>query len=381
MSHPSDPNKTVDDVARRDSAADDSGPRDDRVAAADRLELREEIARGGMGAVLKARDPDLGRDVAVKVLLAAARGQPLLARRFLEEAQIAGQLQHPGVVPVYALGRLPDGRPYFAMKLVKGRTLADLLAERADPAADRPRLLHVFEQVCQTLAYAHAHGVIHRDLKPANVMVGGLRRGAGDGLGTGQGAAAQGGRRRAARRRRSRGIRTPQGEDSDTGRTARRRGRAACWGRRPTWRRSRPAARSRTWTGDADVFGLGAILCEMLTGRPPYAGPGEAALKRARRADLADAFARLDGCGADAELVALAKRCLAADPAGRPRDAGEVAAAVTAYRESVAERLRRAELAQAAEAARAEEAQATAVQERKRGRRQRGRGRSGGRGD
>ena len=130
MSQPPDPNKTVDDVARQDSAVDDSGPRDDGVAAADRLELQEEIARGGMGAVLKARDPDIGRDVAVKVLLADARGQPLLARRFLEEAHITGRLQHPGVVPVYALGRLPDGRPYFAMKLVKGRTLADLLAER-----------------------------------------------------------------------------------------------------------------------------------------------------------------------------------------------------------------------------------------------------------
>ena len=75
-------------------------------------------------------------------------------------------------MPVYELGAFADRRPYFTMKLVKGRTLADLLAARPDPAADRPRLLGIFLQVCQTVAYAHARGVIHRDLKPSNVMVG-----------------------------------------------------------------------------------------------------------------------------------------------------------------------------------------------------------------
>jgi serine/threonine-protein kinase len=76
------------------------------------------------------------------------------------------------VVPVYELGRFPDDRPFFTMKLVKGQTLAELLSRRSTPGDDLPRFLSVFEQVCQTVAYAHAHGVIHRDLKPANVMVG-----------------------------------------------------------------------------------------------------------------------------------------------------------------------------------------------------------------
>ena len=83
-----------------------------------------------MGAVLKGRDPDLGRDLAVKVLLERHRDKPDLVRRFVEEAQIGGQLQHPGIVPVYELGTFADRRPYFAMKLVKGRTLAELLDER-----------------------------------------------------------------------------------------------------------------------------------------------------------------------------------------------------------------------------------------------------------
>ncbi len=137
-----------------------------------RIQLLGEIARGGMGVVLKGRDPDLGRDLAVKALLEAHKENPELVRRFVEEAQIGGQLQHPGVVPIYELGSFGDRRPYFTMKLVKGQTLAELLAGRDSPADDLMRYLGVFEQVCQTMAYAHSRNVIHRDLKPSNVMVG-----------------------------------------------------------------------------------------------------------------------------------------------------------------------------------------------------------------
>ena len=96
----------------------------------DRYQLFGEIARGGMGAVLKGRDVDLGRDLAIKVLLESHREKPDLVKRFVEEAQIGGQLQHPGIVPVYELGSFADKRPYFTMKLVKGRTLAELLDAR-----------------------------------------------------------------------------------------------------------------------------------------------------------------------------------------------------------------------------------------------------------
>src|SRR4029077_3530448 len=137
-----------------------------------RYRIDGEIARGGMGAILKARDPDLGRDVALKVLRDDLREHADMVRPFVEEAQIGGQLQHPGVVPIYELGTLADRRPFFAMKLVKGRTLSALLAERAGQGEDQPRLLGIFEQVCLTMAYAHVRGVIHRDLKPSNIMVG-----------------------------------------------------------------------------------------------------------------------------------------------------------------------------------------------------------------
>ena len=125
--------------------------------AGDRYQLQGEIARGGMGAVLRGRDVDLGRDLAVKVLLEKHAGRPEVARRFLEEAQIGGQLQHPGVVPVYDIGRFGE-RPFFTMKLVKGQTLAALLGQRATAHDDLPRLLTIFGQVCQTVAYARAGG-------------------------------------------------------------------------------------------------------------------------------------------------------------------------------------------------------------------------------
>ena len=137
-----------------------------------RYQLVGELARGGMGAVFQGRDLDLGRDLAVKVIREEHRDDPEMVRRFVEEAQIGGQLQHPGIVPVHELGRFPDGRLFIAMKLVRGRTLAALLADRQSPDDDRMRYLSVFENVCQTMAYAHAKGVIHRDLKPSNVMVG-----------------------------------------------------------------------------------------------------------------------------------------------------------------------------------------------------------------
>ena len=89
-----------------------------------------------------------------------------------KKAQIGGQLQHPGIVPIHEMGLLAAKKPYIAMKLVKGQTLSGLLEERQARTDDRQRFLGIFQQVCQPMAYAHARGVIHRDLKPSNVMLG-----------------------------------------------------------------------------------------------------------------------------------------------------------------------------------------------------------------
>jgi serine/threonine-protein kinase len=345
-------------VLLRDTPTDDPKPvrprseeMPDLSSDPGRYQLLGEIGRGGMGAVLKGRDVDLGRDLAVKVLLEKHRDHPEMAHRFIEEAQIGGQLQHPGVVPVYELGQFPDRRLYFAMKLVKGRTLAALLEARKDPADDRPRFLSIFEQVCQTVGYAHARGVIHRDLKPSNVMVGSFGEvqvmdwGLAKVLGQG-GAADDQKTRRGHDESIIRTVRT--GSDAGASRAGSVLGT-------PSYMAPEQARGEIDRLDErADVFGLGSILCEILTGHPAYTGrAGDEVHRKAAAGDLADAVARLDACGADGELVGLARRCLAAEPKDRPRDAGVVAAALTAHLQGVQQRLQAAERESAVAVARA----------------------------
>ena len=131
-------------------------------------ELIDEIGQGGMGVVYRARDVALDRDVAVKLLSQRYPADSLPAQRFLSEARIMGQLQHPGIPAVHQVGALADGQPFLAMKLIKGSTLEAILKHRTDPSADRGRLLAIFVAVCRAGGYAHAHRIIHRDLKPAS---------------------------------------------------------------------------------------------------------------------------------------------------------------------------------------------------------------------
>src|SRR5262249_3064043 len=129
-------------------------PTPSAIRQAGRFCIEGEIGTGGMGVVYRAFDPDIRRSVAVKELQERHFGRrPDLEYRFLEEAQLAGQLQHPGVPAVYEIGRLPDGRPFYAMKLVEGQTLAELLEERRTPSDDLPRFVAIFGQLCQALAY------------------------------------------------------------------------------------------------------------------------------------------------------------------------------------------------------------------------------------
>jgi serine/threonine-protein kinase len=325
----------------------------------DRYQLFGEIARGGMGAVLHGRDVDLGRELAVKVLLEKHADRPQVVHRFIEEAQIGGQLQHPGVVPIYDIGSFGD-RPYFTMKLVKGKDLAALLSERADPSEDRPRLLSIALQVARTLAYAHAKGVIHRDLKPANIMVGafgevqvmdwGLAKVLSEG---GVAEEEQETSRESQRLEGATTIRTARsgqvgsGTDTEAGSLL---GTPAYMP--PEQANGNVALLDRR----ADVFGLGAILCEVLTGQPPYVGrSSEEVRRKAANGDLADALTRLTGCGAEEELLELTRSCLAPEAIDRPRDAQAVADRLTAYLDGVQARLHRAELAEAEARARARE--------------------------
>ncbi len=286
-----------------------------------------QIGHDSESVVLKGHDVELGRDVALRVLRdEAARDAETLAR-FVAEAQLTGQLQHPGIAPVYEIGVAAGARPYVATKLLKGRSLAALLRERAVVGADAGRHFAVFESVCQTIAYAHARGVVHGGVAAANVSVGAF----GEVHVVGWG--------------RARVLPRPD-RPAPAGSAAVAHASAgvapeiaACV--------SPEVARGETDRIDerSDVFGLGALLVEILTGAPPYVGGPSEVMSRAVAADLADAKARLARCEASPDLVALARRCLEPEPRDRFRNAAEVADAAARVRASLEERARGAETA------------------------------------
>jgi serine/threonine protein kinase/formylglycine-generating enzyme required for sulfatase activity len=247
-----------------------------RAGETERYEFRRELGRGGLGRVIEAMDRDFGREVALKMMLP---GQPPSAvERFLLEARAAGRLSHPNIVPVHEIGVLKSGQgesPYFTMAKIAGRDLAQILADldRGDGPTrarfNRHRLLRIFQEVCNGMAYAHDHGVIHRDLKPANVMVGeygevfvvdwGLAKVMG---GTGS------------------SDRTDRSDLSDRTvgpRAGREHGTALTLeGTVLGTPAYMPPEQAEGRIGDiderSDIYSLGAILYEILTLRPPFTG-------------------------------------------------------------------------------------------------------------
>ncbi|MBK9645311.1 MAG: SUMF1/EgtB/PvdO family nonheme iron enzyme [Deltaproteobacteria bacterium] len=216
----------------------------------ERFKLVGQLGQGGHAEVLRVWDPALERCVAMKVLRREHAADERAVARFFEEASITAQLQHPGVVPVFERGRTADGRYFFTMQEVRGRTLKDLLREAHAATSttwSQRRLLELFRKVCEPVAYAHSLQVLHRDLKPSNVMVGDF----GEVLVMDWGVAV------------IHGERSPQphvagfdAEGSVTGTPAYMA---------PEQARGEPDLGPR-----ADVYALGAILYELLTGRPPY---------------------------------------------------------------------------------------------------------------
>jgi predicted Ser/Thr protein kinase len=140
-----------------------------------RYALVKEIARGGMGQIYFGEDPQLERQVAVKVSSISEGGKDL---RFTKEAKVLALLAHPNIVPIYNVGVDAQGRPFYSMKLVKGRTLQAVLNALTDGNTEATQeytqaaLLTIFRKVCDAMAFAHAKGILHRDLKPENIMVG-----------------------------------------------------------------------------------------------------------------------------------------------------------------------------------------------------------------
>ena len=348
---PVDPLATT-DHARGSASTDGSQRGADEPAsglpAVPGYRVLREIARGGMGRVLAAHDLRLDREVALKILLPGTN-----ADRFVRESKITARLPHPGIPPVHALGTLADGSPFLAMKLVAGQTLAAAMT-----TADHPRLLQAFTQVCQAVGFAHSRGVIHRDLKPANIMVGAF----GEVQVMDWGLAKELSGRETADKPRSSAVPPDSivGTDADQTTDQRAPGESTDDQTQAGTVLGTPAymapeqARGEPTDARADTFALGGILCKILTGRPPFIGKSALeVIQRAWAADLAEANARLEGCGADAELIALCRRCLSPKPADRPANGQAVADALTAYLNGVQERLQAVERERAVAGAKA----------------------------
>ncbi|HEV8324440.1 MAG TPA: bifunctional serine/threonine-protein kinase/formylglycine-generating enzyme family protein [Myxococcota bacterium] len=313
----------------------------------DRYVRGELLGRGGMGEVVAALDRQIGRVVALKTLhgtgVAVRDGGEASAevRRFMSEARITGQLEHPGVVPIHDLGVLPDGRPFYTMRVVKHRTLADVL-RRPELCVRWPvsRLCAVLVQVSRALAYAHARGVVHRDLKPANVLLGdfgevyvadwGIAKVRADGAGPGAAAAAAAA---GIAPEDSEPVRVEDSADTVAGSLL---GTPGCM--------PPEQARGRWHEVDhrADLFALGVILYEVLSGRRPFEGPTRREVLAATlRCRPTPPRVHVPGCPLVLEELCL--RLLAERPQDRPESAAAVAEELEAYLDGAKETRRRHE--------------------------------------
>ena len=260
------------------------------VVAREHYVIGDELARGGGGRLLRARDRRLDRVVAIKEPLAVSSQ---IERRFFREAVLTARLQHPSIVPVHEIGRWPSGEPFYAMKLVSGRSLKDVIAETAT-LADRLALLPTVLAVTDAIAYAHGEGVIHRDLKPSNVMVGAF------------------GETQVIDWGLARDLRDGNAPDDE--------------GIRGTPGTMAPEqARGERVDERADIYALGALLYHVLAGEPPYRAPTAAAIIAAVLAGPPAPLAPR-APNAPVELIAIAERAMARDPAARFPTAAEMAA-------------------------------------------------------
>ncbi|MFN0242299.1 MAG: tetratricopeptide repeat protein [Planctomycetota bacterium] len=320
-----------------------------RASASDRYRISGEIGRGGMGAILKIWDDDLRRHLAMKVILASDTSAPGASAdvrersklaRFLEEAQITGQLEHPGIVPVHELGLDLQGRAYFTMKLVQGMTLKDVferVRERKDDWSTT-RALGVLLRVCEAMAYAHDKGVIHRDLKPANVMVGAF----------GEVHVMDWGLARILGQKDAKDIRIRSAPAMDDVRSSRTDQRERTSDSplhtmdgdvvgTPAYMAPEQAAGNLAEIGpQADVYALGAMLYELLAGHTPYLPPGlrlsTLELWRAVRAGAPVPLAEL-APEAPLELVAICEKAMARDWRARYPDMSALARDLRAFLE------------------------------------------------
>jgi len=289
-----------------------------------RYHVLGEIARGGMGAIVKIVDNDIRRPVAMKVILGRKDRDRL--ERFVEEAQITGQLEHPNIVPVHELGLDRKGKVYFTMKMVKGESLETILERVAGGDEDAQntfplaRLLEGFLKVCDAVAFAHARGVIHRDLKPENVMVGKF----GEVLVMDWGLAKVQGRKEAG---------TADGVSSDRAEGAGGRTLEGDVMGTPAYMPPEQANGEIEEIDEcSDVFALGGILYKILTFEAPYTGTSmQSILHKAALGRILPPRKRNPRNEIPPELDAICMKALKASKAERYADVGALASDLRSY--------------------------------------------------
>ncbi len=313
------------------------------AAAGARYESAAEVGRGGMGVVLVARDALFGREVALKQLLDPESAA--LRARFLDEARVTAQLEHPNVVPVHDLGVLPDGQVFFAMKLVRGQTLADILDAleagdvRVRAEFGRVRLLTLFQQVCMGVHYAHSRGVVHRDLKPENIMVGEYGEVHVMDWGVARSLAAKEAEPVVGDGPVPRGRPVTLDSPPSSVQTA----HGVVVGT-PSYMPPEQARGEHEQIGPhSDVYALGAMLYEILSGQPPFLGTTPiATLIEVVDGRLVPPRERAPGRDIPPELEDLSLRALAREPSERPGSARDLYDEIEAFLEGRREAERRA---------------------------------------
>jgi len=308
------------DTATQESRSFDSEP---ESSICHRYRIENELGRGGMGTVFEGWDVQLQRRIAIKLLRKEESKKPNSLLRFFREARIASRLQHPAIISIYDFDLAANGQAFMVMERLEGQTLRIVLDNVLDRSSELPALIRTFLQACQGVAYAHNQGVIHRDLKPANIMVGnygvvtvldwGLAKVIGE----------------------THLLPDPPNEDLE-----------AAVGTEPKQMHglSIKTEKSDTPFGTvfgtpgylapeqargeidridkrSDIFALGCILCEILTGNPPFVGKDllETCAKDAA-GRVSGAIASLDECKGPRSIVNLAKRCLSPSLTDRPQE-------------------------------------------------------------
>jgi serine/threonine-protein kinase len=348
-----DVESTLDQVSSGPAWSDDADP--DRTGSyavgtatsdGQRFRILRPHAKGGLGAVFVALDTELNREVALKQILEHHADDPISRQRFLLEAEVTGGLEHPGIVPVYGLGTYADGRPYYAMRFVRGDSLkeaierfhadASLAKDPGRRSLELRKLLRRFIDICNAIDYAHSRGVLHRDIKPGNIIVGehgetlvvdwGLAKATGKSdLGSGE--------RTLMPSSASGSAETLPGSALGT----------------PAFMSPEQAVGDLEALGPrSDVYNLGATLCCLLTGRPPFTGEHGEVLRAVQRGGFRPP--RVIDPSIDPALEAVCLKAMALRPEDRYAACRALAEdierwmadePVSAWREPISRRLRR----------------------------------------